>query len=434
MHTRITRPWLAALPLAALAACGGDAADAPEGPAWEHAVSTEGNVTTMDNLSGSKWGGDATLAEQLSIGQMEGADEYAFGMVSGIWPTEDRVYISDARLNEARAYDLDGNFLFTIGATGQGPGEYERPAGVIGLPDGRIAVHDGQQLVVYSHDGEYEETWGSAEGGNFRFMGPGMYSVGNDGSVYLRSMIMPEGGFGMGSFSSLQFEMRQALPGELGEGIPVPSFEYEQPTEEVSMGGNMIMMPVPFTASSQSTMMPDGGFVAGVPVEYSFEIQRPDGTVTAVKKYWQPVPVSDGELTLQLAGQRIVMNGQTMEMDTSGMEIPDTKPAYTSLMATRDGRVVVTPSTLTTVKQECLDPDLGRDDIQSMDCTDSVSIADVFDNDGAFLGSFELPNGGGLGWGSYVDGDDIWMSVQDEMGTIMVKRYRLIAPRDPSDS
>ena len=69
-----------------------------------------------------------------------------------------------------------------------------------------------------------------------------------------------------------------------------------------------------------------------------------------------------------------------------------------------------------------------------MTCTDGTNVADLFDNDGAYLGSFEMPEGGTLGWGSYVDGDDIWMSVQDDMGTIMVKRYRLVAPRNPNES
>ena len=178
-----------------IACGGGDAADVAPASNWEHATSTEGNVTTVSNTAGSKWGGDARLVEELSIGQMEGADEYAFGMISGIWPTEDRVYVSDARLDVARAYDLEGNFLFTIGATGQGPGEYESAAGVIGLPDGRIAVHDGQKIIIYGHDGEYQEAWGNAENSGFRFMGPGMYAVAGTGDIYLRKMIMPEGGF-----------------------------------------------------------------------------------------------------------------------------------------------------------------------------------------------------------------------------------------------
>jgi hypothetical protein len=417
---------------ATAAACGGSDASDATATSWVHTTTTDGNVTTVENTAGSKWGGDARLVEELSIGELEGADEYAFGMVSGIWPTADRVYVSDARLNVARAYDLEGNFLFTIGATGQGPGEYESAAGVVGLPDGRVAVHDGQKLLIYSADGEYLESWGSAENSGFRFMGPGMYSVSGAGDIYLRKMIMPEGGFrGMGS---MRFEMRQALPGALGDGIELPSFDYEAPIHQVSIGDNVAAMSVPFAAEVQTAMMPDGGFAAGLPQEYAFEIRRPDGTVTVVKKYWDPVPVRDGEVRMQLLGQRISINGQTVVPDMSDADIPSTKPAYDALLPTRDGRVIVTPSADITVNAECLDPNLTRDDVSAMDCTEGTRYADVFDGDGGFLGSFEVPDGANLRWGAYIDGEDVWMSVQDDLGTVMVKRYRLAAPRDPADS
>jgi hypothetical protein len=433
VHKSLSARVLALLLLGTMTvACGGEAADVAPVSNWEHTTSTEGNVTTVNNTAGSKWGGDARLVEELSIGQMEGADEYAFGMISGIWPTEDRVYVSDARLDVARAYDLEGNFLFTIGATGQGPGEYEGAAGVIGFPDGRIAVHDGQKLIVYGRDGEYQEAWGNAENSGFRFMGPGMYAVTGAGDVYLRKMIMPEEGFrGMGS---MKFEMRQALPSDLGEGIPTPSFDYEQPTHQITMGDNVAMMPVPFSPQVQSVMMPDGGFAAGVPEEYSFEIRRPDGSVTVVQKYWEPAPVNPGELEMQTRQMRIVINGRSPEIDWSGMDIPATKPAYSGLVAARDGRVFVQPSSEITVNEECLDPDLTNDDLSGMDCTTGTSYGDVFDGDGSFLGRFEVPDGANFGWGSYIDGDAVWLSFEDDLGTVMVKRYRLVAPRDPADS
>ncbi len=413
-------------------ACGGEGGEVAAVSDWQHTTATEGNVTTINNIAGSKWGGDALLVEELSIGQMEGADEYAFGMISGIWPTADRVYVADARLNVARAYDLEGNFLFTIGTTGQGPGEYESTSGVIGLPDGRIAVHDGQKLIVYDADGNYVEAWGNSENSNFRFQGSGMYAVSREGDVYLRKMIMPEGGgFSLGG---LKFEMRQALPNDLGEGIATPSFDYEAPTHRVTIGDGVAMMNVPFAPQVQSVMMPDGGFAAGVPEDYSFEIRRPDGTVTVVQKHWDPAPVNPGELELETSGTRIIMNGRSPEIDWTGVEIPTTKPAYSGMVAARDGRIFVQPSSELTVNDECMDPNLTGDDLRSMDCTTGTSSVDVFDGDGAFLGSFEVPDGANFGWGTYIDGDAIWMSFEDQLGTVMVKRYRMVAPRDPSDS
>jgi len=431
--TKTTARLLTLLTLAVfVAGCGSDTPAADTAPLWEHTVSTEGNVTTVNNTAGSKWGGEARLVEDLSIGQLEGADEYAFGLISGIWPTTDRVYVTDARLNVARAYDLEGNYLFTIGATGQGPGEYETTAGVVGLPDGRVAIHDGQKILVYDADGTYLEAWGNAENSGFRFMGPGMYAVSAGGDIFLCKMIMPEGGFrGMGS---LKFQMRQALPGALGEGIEIPTFDYEQPTHQVTVGDSAAMISIPFTPAVQAAMLPDGSFAAGLPADYTFEIRKPDGSVVVAKKHWTPVPVNPGEVELQMMQQRMVINGQTLEMDMSGAEIPATKPAYDGLIAARDGRILVTPSAVIEVASECLDPDLSREDIGGMDCTEGTRYADVFDGDGAFLGSFEIPEGASLSWGAYIDGDTIWTSVQDDLGTVMVKRYRLVVPRNPDES
>jgi hypothetical protein len=46
----------------------------------------------------------------------------------------------------------------------------------------------------------------------------------------------------------------------------------------------------------------------------------------------------------------------------------------------------------------------------------------------------EVPAGATLGWSVYVDGEDVWLSVQDDMGAVMVKRYRLVTRRGPADS
>ena len=135
-----------------------------------------------------------------------------------------------------------------------------------------------------------------------------------------------------------------------------------------------------------------------------------------------------------MRGQRIVINGQQVRIDTSGMDIPATKPAYTSLVPTRDGRIMVLPSAEMTVAEECLDPNLTSDDLSVMDCSSGTRYADMFDPDGSFLGSFEIPRGVSFGWGAYIDGDEVWAIMQDEYGAVMVKRYRLVTPEDPNDS
>ena len=87
-------------------ACTPGPFDPADGP-WQGKITTEGNVTTVVNESGSVWDGMERLVEEASIGVDVGADEYMFGRVAGVWVTDDRVLVLDA-------FGGDGRFLGTV--------------------------------------------------------------------------------------------------------------------------------------------------------------------------------------------------------------------------------------------------------------------------------------------------------------------------------
>ncbi len=91
-------------------ACGGeDSGEAPSGAdGWQVERSTEGEVTTVRNLAGSKWGADATLELVLEIGVEEGEQEYMLAQPRAFWATDDEIFVLDARLNMVRVYGRDG--------------------------------------------------------------------------------------------------------------------------------------------------------------------------------------------------------------------------------------------------------------------------------------------------------------------------------------
>ena len=127
MINRPASDLLALFAITTLAACSSsEPADIADGT-WVGTITTEGNVTTVVNESGSVWGGTARLIEELSIGVESGADEYMFGRVAGIAVQDDRLYVLDSQVPTVRVFDLNGNYLLDIGQEGQGPGEYERP-------------------------------------------------------------------------------------------------------------------------------------------------------------------------------------------------------------------------------------------------------------------------------------------------------------------
>jgi hypothetical protein len=54
----------------------------------------------------------------------------------------------------------------------------------------------------------------------------------------------------------------------------------------------------------------------------------------------------------------------------------------------------------------------------------------VFDLEGAFLGSVDAPEGFRISQQSWIEGDEILTAIEDELGVITVKRYRLMVPAD----
>ena len=72
---RRARPGtLASAAVLALAACAPDSS--PPGPSVE--VETIGDTTIVRTLSGSVWNTEATLVPEVSIGELDGPEEYLF--------------------------------------------------------------------------------------------------------------------------------------------------------------------------------------------------------------------------------------------------------------------------------------------------------------------------------------------------------------------
>ena len=126
---------------------------------WVGTITTEGNVTTVINESGSVWGGMAKLVEEASIGVQAGADEYLLGRVRSIAATSERIFVLDAQVPIVRAYDHDGQHVADIGREGQGPGEFEQPLDIGVGVDGSLFVRQPGRVNVFGPRGESVDTW-----------------------------------------------------------------------------------------------------------------------------------------------------------------------------------------------------------------------------------------------------------------------------------
>ena len=400
------------------AACSSGIPAADSEGTWVGTITTEGDVTTVVNESGSVWGGTARLVEEASIGVAAGADEYMFGQVDSVYATDDRIYVADSQVPAVRVYDHDGAFVRNLGREGQGPGEYTYPTIVTVHEDGRVFVMANvRRINVYSATGEPADTWPFPS--FFCCVWP-MYPLA-DGALWapVRQGDIRDGRFGVQAVGP---------DGPYGDVTWIPEIDYERATYPSREGREGT---APFSAYVIWNPAPDGRLLVGATDTYRFEVHDPDGSKRLVQRFWEPVPVPaehrEWERRQRIASQRRF----APEFDWDGAEIPDHKPAYTTLIPAFSGETWVVRS-----GESVRLPDCAEDPIEEgwqagyeRPCWDNENIVDVFGADGRYLGEVDVPDGVDPDASRFsVDDRRIVTLVEDATGVARVKRYRLVLP------
>ncbi len=87
-----------------------------------------------------------TFEEDLVIGVAEGPEEYQFGHIADIdVGSAGRIHVLDQQAGEVRVYERSGEYAFTFGRPGRGPGEFSN-----NIPLGADAIHRGPggELII----------------------------------------------------------------------------------------------------------------------------------------------------------------------------------------------------------------------------------------------------------------------------------------------
>ena len=228
-------------------ACSPESPDSNADGSWVGTITTEGNVTTVVNESGSVWGGNVAVNETLSIGVGSGDEPYLLGEVRDIGVTADRIYILDSQISKVRVYDLAGSHLFDVGRSGDGPGEFARPWAMGIDPDGRLIVQDYTRVSVFDLDGGFIETW-PYRGGGF----PLPLAVTEDG----RAFVPWRWTEGEASYNGVV----GILPdGSEGARVMAPAFDAEPWGLIARSGGNVMAGPVTYAPAARFGVLPSGG-------------------------------------------------------------------------------------------------------------------------------------------------------------------------------
>lgn len=410
-----------ALPL--LAACA--AGDNPAHTGAQVEVDTLGDTVVVRTLAGSEWGQGAALVEELSIGMLEGPEEYIFGQISSVAAAPDgSVYVLDGQVPVLRRYGPDGSFVAQIGREGGGPGEYKQPTDLAVLPDGRVVISDpgNSRVSVFSPESEALESWPIPGG----FFTTDQLQTDRDGNVYVQIIAERHDD---GTFTSGY--MRVGPEGTPADTLRVPDPGVETPrliARSVSEDGRsrgMSWRSVPFWPTPTWTFSPNGHFVVGLGERYSLDARLPGGKVLRIERTWQPVPVEPDERANE--EERVVasMRGTEPKWSWSGPAIPDTKPPFRSIRAGADGRIWVRlhqPAARIEEPEEETTGRPGRPVIPVLRWREPV-VFDVFEADGRYLGRLELPDRAEL---AHAEGDVVWAVVRDELDVQRLVRYRIV--------
>ena len=117
-----------------LGACSEAASHVDTGE-WTGTIDTLGSGrVVVRNLDQPLWsdGEGWVLRERFRLGSLDGDGPDVFGAIRDVELGADgELYVLDGQAEEVRVFLSDGTYLHTLGRSGEGPGELNRPAGMV---------------------------------------------------------------------------------------------------------------------------------------------------------------------------------------------------------------------------------------------------------------------------------------------------------------
>lgn len=399
------------------AACSGDA----DRPSLEVVRDTVADTVVVRTVAGSAWGGPATLEPEVTIGVLEGDEEYMFGQLRGLAVgSEGRIFALDGQIPAVRVYGPDGSYERTLGRSGGGPGEFGRPDGLLMLSDGRLVVRDvgNARLQVFGPDLEPTETWPVISGSFSTSTQP---SLGRGDTILTPVVDTRE------DIQNWRTGLQRVTPdGTIVDTLMVPDVDYEAPTLEARRegpdGSSVSINSVPFSPGEYWAWHPDGFFLHGVSDAYGFSLLRADAPLR-IERVVEPVAVSGGEKSSAEAATTRNMRNTDPSWRWNGPGIPDAKPHFSRLYTGTDGRIwvqVPRPG----IEVENLDHDPSVPGSTPTVWRQPVAF-DVFESDGTFLGTVTAPEGFSTNPTPIFDGDRVWSVTRDDLGVQRIVRWRV---------
>jgi len=339
-------------------------------PQWKGKIEVEDRVKVIKNPKEPLFSEDVfELDEEISIGEAESRKEYMFSRISGIAVDDDgRIYVLDYKEAQIKVFDINGDYLKTIGRAGQGPGELASPYSICVTEQNQIMIQDlnNHRMVFFSLEGNYLKSISTAE---LIMVGSWIDSEGN--IIGLVSTSGPE----------MQIVELKKFDSDLN---PLNSY-YSFSRSRGSSGFNPFMPELCWAVDRNDFV------ICGYPENYEIQIFNTGGMLEIkIIKDYEPVKITPDEI--ERAKKRLP---GPMKLDT-----PKYHPAYQDLTVDEEGRIFVQTWEKTKDK--------------------SAFYFDVFDSDGRYVAKIPMKF-----WPRIWKKGKLYTIEEDEEGYQVVKRYKV---------
>lgn len=311
--------------------------------------------------------------EELSIGEVEGDENYMFGN-SIVFNTDDEgnFYVMDYDTKRILKYDPEGKFLLKFGREGQGPGEFQS----LSVPrfdhDGNLYTFDvrNQRISFFDEDGNYLRQITAKERYSNLFVNSKGFIIAN------RFEMNQEGNVQKQTSTYGLFDDKFELLAELFKD----EFEYPMPTgtDEDAIADYLAKAwsRTAFRPSVRYILTDDDLIYLGWPDKYEINVYFPEGKmVKKITRDYDPLPVrdKDKEEFLKRLSEGIsstpLLNESQREKALKKIKFPKFKPAYQTFTLMENGWLAVVV-----------------DSIEG-----EYTLLDLFDEDGKYISQFETP-------------------------------------------
>jgi hypothetical protein len=268
------------------------------------------------------------LTETLRVSE---TDAFYLGSVRDVAVTSDgRIVVADGQAHHLKVLAPDGTLLDSLGQEGEGPGEFRAlPSVQVARGDSIYAYDDRQRRLTAFSAPSLEQTR--------------TFTITGEGGVAGRVLVLGDrlvGGFSDGLMAYQNADTPRRYWRVVGPGgTPGDTLVHTRRRAMAMTSGGEIFRfwSIPFGRSSQVAAGPDGRLYHGWTDSLHVRASAPDGTTRVVASVPTPsVPVREAERDSAL--ERV--NTDALRAKVAD-KLPATKPAFTDLVVSGDGRLWV---------------------------------------------------------------------------------------------